>query len=467
VQSASAVRALVIDADPEVASTRRLALERAGYDVRVAATGEAGVEQARREPPALVVMARTLPDLDPVDLVHRFRGDARTAGCALLLDADELFADRLPGEGRFRALLEGAPDAIVIVDADGSIELVNRQTERLFGHPRSDLIGRPVEVLVPERHRERHVRKRLEYIAHPGTRHDVTGMEMHGLRSDGTEFPAEVLLSPLTADGHVTISASVRDVTEQKAAEAAHVLALEREREASERLREVDRLRSDFLSTVSHELRTPLTAIRGFSEWLVDEWDTTPDEQRLEMVRRILGAGSRLEGLVHDLLDFTRLERGRLQVTVEPASLSGLVRAAVAGVGSALEEHRVDLDLRDDLVGLVDEPLLVRALENLLTNAAKFSPAGSTVSVRTEARDGGAVVVVRDEGVGIPEDEQDKVFDRFYRVPETAPDHPGTGIGLAIVKQFVEAQGGTVSLRSAAGEGTEFTLWLVGGGGVP
>jgi two-component system, OmpR family, phosphate regulon sensor histidine kinase PhoR len=429
VQSASTVRALVIDADPEVASARRRALERAGYDVQVAATAEAGADRARQEAPALVVLAPTLPDADAVDLVRLLREDARTRGAALLLEAEELLTDRLPGEGRFRALLEGAPDAIVVVDADGTIELVNQQTERMFGHRGADLVGRPVEVLVPERFRERTVR----------LRGGVTMVEMQGLRSDGTEFPAEVLLSPLTRNGRVTIAASVRDLTD----------------------------RSDFLSTLSHELRTPLTAIRGFSEWLVDEWETAPEPQRLEMVRRILHAGGRLEGLVNDLLDFSRLERGGLRVTLAPVALSAVVRTTVADLGSALEQHEVELRLDDELVAMADEPLLARAVENLLTNAAKFSPAGSTVLVRTEARPGAAVVVVRDEGMGIPADEQDKVFDRFYRVPETATHHPGTGIGLAIVQQFVEAQGGSVTLRSRPGEGAEFTLRLVAGGAVP
>jgi protein-histidine pros-kinase len=431
----------------------------------VAGTGRAAVELALREAPALVVLAPTLPDADPVDVVRRLREDGRTAGCGFLVApaGQPLPARQAPGAGRFRALLEGAPDAIVIVDADGSIELVNQQTERLFGHPRADLVGRSVEVLVPERYRARHARLRRAYTANPRTRHDVAGLELHGLRADGTEFPAEVLLSPLDTGERVTIAASIRDVTDRKAAEAVHVLAYEREREASERLREVDRLRSDFLSTVSHELRTPLTAIRGFSEWLVDEWDATPDTQRLEIVRRILNAGGRLDGLVNDLLDFSRLERGLLGVALGPVALAPLVRSTVADLGSTLEGHRLDLRLDDDLVVLGDEALLTRALENLLTNAAKFSPAGSTVVVHTQpAPHGGAIVAVRDQGVGIPPEEHALVFDRFYRVAATARDHPGTGIGLAIVKQFVEAQGGRVTLRSAPGEGTELTLHLRG-----
>jgi signal transduction histidine kinase len=330
VQSASRVSALVIDADPEAASTRRRALERAGYDVQVAATAGAGADQAQQEVPALVVLAATLPDADPVDVVRLLREDARTRGAALLLDA-------------------------------------------------------------------------------------------------------EVLLCPLTSHG------PVRSLTD----------------------------RSDFLSTVSHELRTPLTAIRGFSEWLVDEWETAPDPQRLEMVQRIMHAGGRLDGLVNDLLDFSRLERGGLRVTLAPVALSAVVRTTVADLGFALEQHKVELRLDDALVVMADEPLLSRAVENLLTNAAKFSPAGSTVLVRTEARPGAAVVVVRDEGMGIPEDEQGKVFDRFYRVPETATHHPGTGVGLAIVQQFVEAQGGSVTLRSQPGKGAEFTLRLVAEGAVP
>jgi protein-histidine pros-kinase len=347
---------------------------------------------------------------------------------------------------QFRALLDTAPDAMVITDGDGGIRLVNRQLESMFGYARDDLIGQRVEMLVPARLRDGHRTHRAVYTHSPRVRQMGPGLALFGLRSDGSEFPVEISLSPLETDDGTLISAAIRDATERV--------------ETERRLRELDVLKDEFLSVVSHELRTPLTAITGFTQLLLQRPDSIDDAGRTDMLARIARNAGEMDRLVGQLLDLSRLDAGHVAVHPEPVDLHDAVVACVQALAADVAS-RVEIDLPDGLLVATDPHALERVLSNLLTNGAKFSPPDTPVRIGAHVDGREAIVTVSDEGVGIPAAEQEKVFDRFYQLGATVrgPRH-GTGIGLSIVRRYVELLGGRVWVDSAPEQGSTFSFTL-------
>lgn len=242
----------------------------------------------------------------------------------------------------------------------------------------------------------------------------------------------------------------------------AHMLLSRRQAEVIERLRELDELRSDFVSTVSHELRTPLTTISGFAETLGERWDALEESVRRRFVGRIAAKASELTDMIDQLLDFAHLERGGYAVEPRPADLRTELAREVHRLGSVLSARRLRFDVPEGLVAMVDPRGLRRVIENLLTNAVKFSSPDSEVGVDAVDTGAGEIVVrVTDEGIGIPAVEQDLIFDRFYRVNRgDQVSARGTGIGLAVARQFVEALGGRLWVLSAPGRGSVFSFSL-------
>jgi signal transduction histidine kinase len=229
----------------------------------------------------------------------------------------------------------------------------------------------------------------------------------------------------------------------------------EREQASVRRLQELDRLKDAFLGTISHELRTPITAIGGFVRMLNDRWDDLAEEQRRDFLRRVGRNSASLGMLVDDLLDFARLERQALSTNVTPTQLDIVVASFVAQVVPALGEHPVQTDLSPGVLAMADPRALERVLANLLTNAAKFSPAGSPIEVALRSGESFAVLTVSDHGAGIAEEDRLRVFTRFYRgESQAALSTRGAGIGLAVVHELVTQMGGTIEVRGREPHGT-------------
>jgi signal transduction histidine kinase len=267
-----------------------------------------------------------------------------------------------------------------------------------------------------------------------------------------------VVLVPATDVGEDEML-SLRALLEVLAAALANAEVLRREKETVRRLAEVDRLKDAFLGTVSHELRTSVTAVGGFTDLLVHQWDVLSEDARRDFAARVGRNAMSLRALVDQLLDFARLERGSLRVAPVEGDLAAMARAAVDQLSVLLPSHELVVATGEPVPVMADASVVERVLSNLLSNAAKYAPATTTVTVEVRSAGDHAELAVSDQGPGIPNEERPLVFTRFYRgESDVARATRGAGIGLAVVKELVERSGGWVRVEDAEGGGARFVV---------
>jgi PAS domain S-box-containing protein len=350
-------------------------------------------------------------------------------------------------EEKYRELIVTSKDAIISVDSQMRILVWNQGAERIFGYSEEEMLGQNILKIVPEKYREMMLKKQSSFKkSGPGAVIGKT-VEVTGLNKKGKEVPIEISLSSRKTGDTYIATAIMRDITERK--------------EAEEKLRQIDQMKSEFLSNVSHELRTPLQSISGFTKLILN--GKVPDQEtQQEFLQIIDGETQHLGNLINSLLDMSRLESGRFQVYkkmlpirdtfIDPIrSLQSIARekniALTADIPAALPEMEVDSDR------------LRQVVINLLSNAIKFSDPGSSVMVTAKASEKELLFQVSDQGIGIPKESMKHLFERFFRAEDKLA-RGGAGLGLYISKQIVEAHGGHIWVDSEPGKGSTFSFTL-------
>jgi PAS domain S-box-containing protein len=352
------------------------------------------------------------------------------------------------GDEGYHLLVQAAPDGVLVVDETGHIVLANPELLRLTGYGPDELVGQPIETLVPLSARPGHVAHRDGYMQNPHARPMGSNLELSALRKDGSELPVEIMLSPMQLDDRRVTIAFVRDSTEarrrRKELEDANAAA-------NAAVRELEA----FSYSVAHDLRAPLRTVDGFAQALIEDYGERLDDTGRDYLARARAAAQRMGHLIDDLLALARLSR--VQLAREPVDLARFVRETDARLRHAHPDRRVELTVEDPLRAVADARLISVVVENLLGNAWKFTRPRAIAHVEVGRR--GDTYFVRDDGVGFDPQYAASLFAPFKRL-HAARDFEGTGVGLATVARAIQRHGGRIWAEAAVGSGATFYFTL-------
>ncbi len=361
-------------------------------------------------------------------------------------------------EERFRAVVEGAVEAIITIDSGGVIQSFNRAAETLFDYPRSEVIGLNVKILMPPEHAEMHDGYLSDYLTTRKARIIGIGRDVVAQRKDGTTFPAFLSVSQHEVGGKISFTGLLRDVSDQKSAEAS-LIAAKNEAERA------NRAKSEFLSSMSHELRTPLNAILGFAQMLEYNPQEPLSPTQQESVDLIKRGGGHLLVLINEVLELSKIEAGHIDLSIETIDVSNTIEECATIARATATDRGIELTYASVGAPLphieADNTRLKQVLLNLLSNAVKYNrDAGSITVDAVETDDDFIRISVADTGIGLSEREKRKVFEPFERLGKQSESIEGTGIGLTITKQLIEMMNGRLGFESEVGKGSTFWIEL-------
>lgn len=397
--------------------------------------------------------------------------------------------EELKQKGMFETLFQYATNGMLVSNQEGRIVMANPALEKLFGYKKGELDGQHVEILIPIRHAAHHIEHRDKYNEAPHARSMGTGLQLHGLKQDGSEFPIEVSLSPFNTREGTFVMAFVVDNTfrknyensilQQKQELATLTTALQTANEdleakvtirtaeleqaknevtaSLEKERELGALKSGFVSMASHEFRTPLSAVMSSAD-LIQQYVARQDFENINKhATRIQQSVKNLNGILTEFLSLGRLEEGRVAANLEEVDL----KTCITEVQEAMQHlfkngQKFEYRQEGSTEAFLDKNLIRNILINLISNAIKYSPENGHIVVTTTFSDRSKRVSVQDNGIGIPEQEQKHLFDRFFRASNATNSTQGTGLGLYIVQRYASMMNGTVGFDSTEGEGSVF-----------
>jgi len=404
----------------------------------------------------------------------------------------------LVGNEAFKEIFQSMSEGIIMVDTRGRIVVANPMAEQLFEYSTDELTGVMLEDLLPERYRGGHVNFRKAFNSNPFPRRMGAGRDLTALRKNGTEFPVEISLSFTKVKGELLVMAFISDISMRKTTEDAlkrseeqlivyaaelekkvelrtealnnTILKLEEEvnerkkaeeevRKSLEKERELNELKTKFVSIASHEFRTPLSSVLS-SAALIKQYNDRREPDKIEKhIHRIKASVNQLTGILNDFLSLGKLDEGKIEVVLEsinPKLFLDEVNEEVSGMLKEGQKLIVNYNMKTEELP-VDSRILRNILFNLITNASKYSDINKPIYVNYNEHAGYVSLDVRDEGIGIPEEDQKHMFDRFFRA-SNAGNVQGTGLGLNIVKRYLDLLDGSITFSSKYGEGSTFKV---------
>jgi PAS domain S-box-containing protein len=400
----------------------------------------------------------------------------------------------------YREIFQSMSEGIIMVDESGKIAIANPVAEQLFGYERDGLNGMMMENLLPERYRKGHVNFRRAFNSDPHPRRMGFGRDLTALRKDGAEFPVEISLSFTQVQSRLLVMAFISDISQRKQAEDAlkrseeqlivyaaelekkvemrtealnnTITKLEEEvierkkaeeevRRSLEKERELNDLKSKFVSIASHEFRTPLSTVMSSAALIQQYKDRKDYDKQDKHILRIKSSVNHLAQILDDFLSLGKLEEGRVDVKIEDIEVGNFLKEIAEEVNSFLKDgQKVILDCAHGVESIsTDSRILRNIMFNLISNASKYSDVNKSIYIQCKNSNGKTLFGIKDEGIGIPKEDQKHLFDRFYRA-SNAGNVQGTGLGLNIVKRYVELIGGEISFESEYEKGSTFSISL-------